>query len=159
MKKIVAIVAVLLVAAVLLCSCGNKGNNENKEFTAKDIEGKWTMSESSSTGTAGDLVGLAGFMVRAKPDNSAVLIFKDGKITAEFEAQDGRKTAELGAYEVHEGKLFINGFRTEPKLEGRKLTLTELPKPTEEGVSKQEETEASMKEISEQGPVMILEKK
>ncbi len=159
MKKIPAIIAVLLVAALLLCSCGNKGNNENRELTAKDFEGRWTMSESSTSGPAGELTGLAGFMVSARVDNSAVIVFKDGKITAEYEAQDGLKTVDLGAYEVSEGKLFINGFRTEPKLEGRKLTLTELPKPTGEEVSGQEATEATMTEVTDQGPVMILEKK
>ena len=156
MRKKLAIIAVLL-AALLLCSCAGKGNNEEKELTAKDIEGKWTVSESSSR-PAGALTGLAGLMVSAKPDDSAVIVFKDGKITAEWEAEDGKKTSDLGAYEVSGGKVFINGFMTEPKLEGKTLTLTELTSSTKESVSKQEDNEPSMIELTE-GVFMVLEKK
>ena len=156
MKKKLAIFAVLL-AALMLCSCAGKGNNEEKKLTAKDIEGRWTVSESSSRPT-GAMTGLAGFMVSAKPDENAVIVFKDGQITAEWEAEDGKKTSDLGAYEVREGKVFINGFRTEPRLEGKTLTLTELTTVTKENVSKQEDNEASMIELTE-GIFMVLEKK
>ena len=115
------------------------------------------MSESSSR-PAGALTGLAGLMVSAKPDDSAVIVFKDGQITAEWEAEDGKKTSDLGAYEVSGGKVFINGFMTEPKLEGKTLTLTELTSSTKESVSKQEDNEPSMIELTE-GVFMVLEKK
>ena len=157
MKKKLAIVAVLLVAA-LLASCGTKENNGEKELTAKDIEGTWTVS-SSSTAPAGDLTGLAGFLTSAKPNDNAVLIFKGGKITAEWEAEDGKKTSDLGTYEVSEGKVIINGFRTEPRLEGNTLTLTELTALTGEGGSGQDDSEASMTEVTKEGTVMILERK
>ena len=157
MKKKLAIVAVLLVAA-LLASCGTKENNGEKELTAKDIEGIWTVS-SSSTAPAGDLTGLAGFLTSAKTNDNAVLIFKGGKITAEWEAEDGKKTSDLGTYEVSEGKVIINGFRTEPRLEGNTLTLTELTALTGEGGSGQDDSEASMTEVTKEGTVMILERK
>lgn len=53
----------------------------------------------------------------------------------EWEAQDGKKTSELGAYEVSEGNVIINGFKTEPKLEGNKLTLYQFT-PKEDGIFK-----------------------
>ena len=158
MKKTLAMIALLLVAALLLVSCGSKENKENKEFTAKDIEGRWTVSE-SSTAPAGELTGLAGFLMSARSNVNGIVVFKDGKITVECEEQDGKKTYELGAYEVSEGKVFINGFMTEPKLEDKTLTLTELPKPTQEEESEQEITEATMTEVTGEGTVMILEKK
>ena len=117
MKKKLVVIAALLAAALLLVSCGSK---ENKEFTAKDIEGRWTISESSQ-GTDG---GLGGFLVSARVDDKGVVVFRDGKITAEVEAEDGLKIYELGAYEVNEGRVFINGIMTEPKLEDGKVTLT-----------------------------------
>ncbi len=148
----------LLVAALLLCSCGTKESNGEKELTAKDIEGTWTVS-SSSTAPAGDLTGLAGFLTSAKPNDNAVLVFKGGKITAEWEAEDGKKTSDLGTYEVSEGKVIINGFRTEPKLEGNTLTLTQLTAPAGESGSQQDDNEASMTEVTKEGTVMILERK
>ena len=157
MKKTLAMIAVLLVAALLLSSCDSKENNGEKKLTANDIEGTWTVSDSSSK-PAGLLTGLAGFLVSAKPDESAVLTFQNGKITAEWEAEDGKKTADLGAYEVSEGDVFINGFRTEATLEGKTLTLTQLAPPTEEGVTKREDNEATMTEVTEK-TVMILERK
>ena len=103
-------------------------------------------------------------MVRAKPDDSAVLIFKDGKITAEWEAQDGKKASDLGAYEVSEGDVIINGFRTKARLEGRTLTLTQLAPPKGDGAYREEDgvykrvDDPSVTEVPEKA-VMILERK
>ena len=78
----------------------------------------------------GDLAGLEGFLVSTRVNDNAVVIFKDGKITAEWEAEDGKKTSELGGYEVNEGYVFINSIKAEPKLEGKTLTLTDLTSET-----------------------------
>ncbi len=157
MKKNLAILAVLLAAALLLCSCAGQNNNGERQLTAKDVEGRWTVSDSSSR-PADLMSGLAGFMVSARPDDSAVLVFKDGKITAEWEAQDGKKTSDLGAYEVSEGDVIINGFRTQAKLEGKTLTLTQLAPASEQDAAKQNDNVATMTELTEK-TVMILERK
>ena len=130
MKKKLMVIAALLVMALLLASCSSKGN---KEFTAKDIEGRWKVDYDASTTSIDDPSGLHGFMVSARADDSAVVVFKDGQITVEWVAQDGKKTASLGSYEVKEGSVFINGFSTEPKLEGNKLILSQKT-PIEGGV-------------------------
>ena len=130
MKKTLAIIAMLLVAALLLCSCGNKENNGEKKLTARDIEGRWTVDYIASSTPKGDLAGLEGFLVSTRVNDNAVVIFKDGKITAEWEAEDGKKTSELGGYEVNEGYVFINSIKAEPKLEGKTLTLTDLTSET-----------------------------
>ena len=157
MKKKLAFFLALLAAALLLCSCGCKENNGEKKVTAKDIEGKWTVSDQSKK-PAGLMTELAGFLVSAKPNENAVLIFKDGKITAEWEAEDGKKTSDLGAYEVSEGDVFINGFRAEATLEGKTLTLTQLVTPSEVESTKQDDNVATMTEITEK-TIMILERK
>ena len=124
MKKKLVIIAMLLAAVLLLGSCADNGE---KKLTARDIEGTWTLSDASYSQDDG-ISDLAGFLVSAKPSgDNAVLIFKDGKITTEWEAQDGKKTSELGSYQVSDGRVFINGFVVdEAKLEGRTLTLTKL---------------------------------
>ena len=53
-----------------------------------------------------------------KPDTSAVLILKGGKITWEWEAQDGKKTSEAGRYEVIDGEVFFSSVKLRAKLEG-----------------------------------------
>ncbi len=68
----------LLAAALLLGSCAGQQNNGEKQLTARDIEGTWTVSDSSTKSESWQ-TSLDGFMVIAKPDDSAVLIFKDGK--------------------------------------------------------------------------------
>ena len=137
-KKILALALVLVIAAVaVVCvSCASNGNNGQKKLTAGDIEGTWKVDYDASTTSADNDSSLAAFMVMARPEDSAVVVFKGGKITAEWEAQDGKHTSELGAYEVvNEGDLIINGFKTEPTLEGNKLTLYQFT-PKEEGVFK-----------------------
>ena len=124
MKRRLMIIAMLLAAVLLLGSCADNGE---KKLTARDIEGTWTLSDASYSQDDG-ISELAGFLVSAKPNgDNSVVIFKDGKITTEWEAQDGKKTSELGAYQVSDGRLFINGFVVdEVKVEGRTLTLTQL---------------------------------
>ena len=134
-KKILILALVLVIAAVaVVCvSCANNGNNGQKKLTAGDIEGTWKVDYDASTTSADNDSSLAAFIVMTRPDDSAVVVFKGGKITAEWEAQDGKHTSELGAYEVvNDGDLIINGFRAEPTLEGRKLTLYQFI-PKEEG--------------------------
>ena len=163
MKKKMAIISVLLMAALLLASCAGQQNNGEKKLTAKDIEGTWIVSD-SSTLSENRKVALDGFIVSAKPDDSAVLVFKDGKITAEWETQDGKQTSNLGNYEVSEGAVIINGFMTEARLEGKTLTLTELAPPKGEEVYKIEDgvyklaDDPSVTEVPEKA-VMVLERK
>ena len=160
MKKKLAIFALLL-AAALLVSCAGQQNNEAKQLTAKDIEGTWTVSDSSAR-SAGGKLSLDGFML--KPDTSAVLIFRDGKITWEWEAQDGKKTSDEGSYEVIEGDLFISSVKIRAKLEGKTLTLTELAPPKGEGAYKEEDgvykliDDPSVTEVPDKA-VVILERK
>ena len=103
-----------------------------------------------------------GFML--KPDTSAVLIFRDGKITWEWEAQDGKKTSDEGSYEVIEGDLFISSVKIRAKLEGKTLTLTELAPPKGEGAYKEEDgvykliDDPSVTEVPDKA-VVILERK
>ena len=144
----------MVAALLLLCSCGS---NENKKLTAKDLEGTWTVSESSSF-PDGELTALAGFLVSARSNTNAVVIFKDGKITTEWEAEDRKKTSELGSYKVSDGTLFINGFQPEVKLEGKTPTLFEMGPATKEEESKKNDNEAALIEMVPK-TVMILEKK
>ena len=161
MKKKLAIFALLLAAALLLVSCAGQQNNGDKQLTAKDIEGTWTVSDSSAR-SAGGKLSLDGFML--KPVTSAVLIFRDGKITWEWEAQDGKKTSDEGSYEVIEGDLFISSVKIRAKLEGKTLTLTELAPPKGEGAYKEEDgvykliDDPSVTEVPDKA-VVILERK
>ena len=68
-----------------------------------------------------------------KPDTSAVLVLKGGKITWEWEAQDGKHTSEAGAYEVIDGDVLFSSVKLNGKLEGKTLTLTQLAPPTQDG--------------------------
>ena len=121
MKKKMAIVAMLLAAALLLGSCAGQNNGE-KKLTTGDIEGTWTVSDKSVHSK--DFLSLDGFIL--KPDTSAVLILRGGKITWEWEAQDGKHTSDAGAYEVNDGVVSFSSVKLNAKLEGRTLTLTQL---------------------------------
>lgn len=121
MKKKMAIVAMLLAAALLLGSCAGQNNGE-KKLTTGDIEGTWTVSDKSVHSK--DYLSLDGYML--KPDTSAVLVLRGGKITWEWEAQDGKHTSEDGGYEVKDGEVFFSSVKLNAKLEGRTLTLTQL---------------------------------
>ena len=118
----------LLVAALLLVSCAGQNNGE-KKLTTGDIEGTWTVSDKSVQSKS--FLSLDGFIL--KPDTSAVLILRGGKITWEWEAQDGKHTSEAGAYEVRDGDVFFSSVRLSGKLEGKTLTLTQLAPPTKDG--------------------------
>ena len=128
MKKKMAIVAMLLVAALLLASCAGQNSGE-KKLTTGDIEGTWTVSDKSVHSK--DYLSLDGYMT--KPDTSAVLVLRGGKITWEWEAQDGKHTSENGSYEVKDGEVIFSSTKLNAKLEGRTLTLTQLAKPKGEG--------------------------
>lgn len=128
MKKKLAIVAMLLAAALLLGSCAGQNNGE-KKLTTGDIEGTWTVSDKSIHSK--DYLSLDGFML--KPDTSAVLVLRGGKITWEWEAQDGKHTSEDGGYEVIDGEVFFSSVKLNAKLEGRTLTLTQLAPPKNDG--------------------------
>lgn len=128
MKKKMAIVAMLLAAALLLGSCAGQNNGE-KKLTTGDIEGTWTVSDKSVHSK--DYLSLDGYML--KPDTSAVLVLRGGKITWEWEAQDGKHTSEDGGYEVKDGEVFFSSVKLNAKLEGRTLTLTQLAPPKNDG--------------------------
>ena len=130
MKKKMAIVAMLLAAALLLASCAGQNSGE-KKLTTGDIEGTWTVSDKSVKSK--EFLELDGFIL--KPDTSAVLILRGGKITWEWEAQDGKHTSDAGAYEVIDGEVFFSGIiKLNAKLEGKTLTLTQLASPKNDGV-------------------------
>ena len=128
MKKKLIILALLLAAALLLTSCAGNNNGE-KKLTTGDIEGTWTVSDKSVHSK--DYLSLDGYMT--KPDTSAVLVLRGGKITWEWEAQDGKHTSEDGSYEVIDGEVIFSSTKLNAKLEGRTLTLTQLAKPKGEG--------------------------
>ena len=128
MKKKLAILALLLAAALLLTSCAGNNNGE-KKLTTGDIEGTWTVSDASVLSNGH--LSLDGIIL--KPDTSAVLVLRGGKITWEWEAQDGKKTSESGGYEVIDGEVFFSSVKLRAKLEGKTLTLTELAPPKGEG--------------------------
>ena len=159
MKKKLAIFAVLLAAALLLTACAGKNNGE-KKLTTGDIEGTWTVSDASVL-SKGHL-SLDGMIL--KPDSNAVLILRGGKITWEWEAQDGKKTSEAGNYQVTDGDVFFSGVRLRAKLEGKTLTLTELAPPKGEGAYKEEDgvykliDDPSVTEVPDKA-VVILERK
>ena len=119
----------LLVAALLLVSCAGQNNGE-KKLTTGDIEGTWTVSDKSVQSKS--FLSLDGFIL--KPDTSAVLILRGGKITWEWEAQDGKHTSEAGAYEVIDGDVLFSSVKLSAKLEGKTLTLTQLAPPKNDGV-------------------------
>ena len=120
----------LLVAALLLASCAGQNNGE-KKLTTGDIEGTWIVSDKSTRSSGGNL-SLDSYML--KPDTSAVLVLRGGKITWEWEAQDGKHTSEAGAYEVNDGDVFFSSVKLNARLEGRTLTLTQLAPPKNDGV-------------------------
>ena len=128
MKKKLIILALLLAAALLLTSCAGNNNGE-KKLTTGDIEGTWTVSDKSVHSK--DYLSLDGYMT--KPDTSAVLVLRGGKITWEWEAQDGKHTSEDGSYEVIDGEVIFSSTKLNAKLEGRTLTLTQLAKPKKDG--------------------------
>ena len=128
MKKKLIILALLLAAALLLTSCAGNNNGE-KKLTTGDIEGTWTVSDKSVHSK--DYLSLDGYMT--KPDTSAVLVLRGGKITWEWEAQDGKHTSEDGSYEVKDGEVFFSSVKLNAKLEGRTLTLTQLAPAKGEG--------------------------
>ena len=129
MKKNLAILVVLLLAAaLLLCSCAGQNNGE-KKLTTGDIEGTWTVSDKSIESKS--FLALDSYIL--KPDTSAVLVLKGGKITWEWEAQDGKHTSEAGAYEVIDGDVLFSSVKLNGKLEGKTLTLTQLAPPTQDG--------------------------
>ena len=128
MKKKLIILALLLAAALLLTSCAGNNNGE-KKLTTGDIEGTWTVSDKSVHSK--DYLSLDGYMT--KPDTSAVLVLRGGKITWEWEAQDGKHTSENGSYEVKDGEVIFSSTKLNAKLEGRTLTLTQLAKPKNDG--------------------------
>ena len=128
MKKKMAIVAMLLVAALLLASCAGQNSGE-KKLTTGDIEGTWTVSDKSVQSK--EFLALDGFIL--KPDDSAVLVLRSGKITWEWQNQEGKQTSEAGAYEVDDGTVFFSSIRLNAKLEGRTLTLTQLAPPKQDG--------------------------
>ena len=129
MKKKMAIVAMLLVAALLLASCAGQNSGE-KKLTTGDIEGTWTVSDKSVHSK--DFLSLDGFML--KPDTSAVLVLRGGKITWEWKNQEGKQTSEAGAYEVIDGDVLFSSVKLSAKLEGKTLTLTQLAPPKNDGV-------------------------
>lgn len=128
MKKKLIILALLLAAALLLTSCAGNNNGE-KKLTTGDIEGTWTVSDKSVHSK--DYLSLDGYMT--KPDTSAVLVLRGGKITWEWEAQDGKHTSENGSYEVKDGEVIFSSTKLNAKLEGRTLTLTQLAPAKGEG--------------------------
>ena len=128
MKKKLIILALLLAAALLLTSCAGNNNGE-KKLTTGDIEGTWTVSDKSVQSK--EFLELDGFIL--KPDTSAVLVLRGGKITWEWEAQDGKHTSENGSYEVKDGEVIFSSTKLNAKLEGRTLTLTQLAKPKNDG--------------------------
>ena len=128
MKKKLIILALLLAAALLLTSCAGNNNGE-KKLTTGDIEGTWTVSDKSVHSK--DYLSLDGYMT--KPDTSAVLVLRGGKITWEWEAQDGKHTSEDGSYEVKDGEVIFSSTKLNAKLEGRTLTLTQLAPPKQDG--------------------------
>ena len=155
MKKKLTIIAVLLMAALLLASCSNG------KLTARDIEGTWTVSDASTRSASGDL-SLVYMML--KPDVSAVLVFRNGKIIWEWEAQDGKKSSEEGSYEVIDGDLFISSVKIQAKLEGRTLTLTELAPLKVEGAYREEDGVYKLVDdptvtVVPEKAVMVLERK
>ena len=121
MKKKMAIVAMLLVAALLLASCAGQNSGE-KKLTTGDIEGTWTVSDKSVQSK--EFLALDGFIL--KPDDSAILVLRGGKITWEWQNQEGKQTSEAGAYEVIDGDVLFSSVKLRAKLEGRTLTLTQL---------------------------------
>ena len=161
MKKKLAIFTVLLAAALLLAACAGKNNGE-KKLTTGDIEGTWTVSDASVL-SKGHL-SLDGMIL--KPDTSAVLVLRGGKITWEWEAQDGKKTSEAGSYEVTDGDVFFSSVSLRAKLEGKTLTLTELAPPKGEGTYKYNEEDGlyhkaddpSVTEMPDKA-VLVLERK
>ena len=161
MKKKLAIIAVMLVAALLLASCGGQNNGE-KKLTTGDIEGTWTVSDASVLSK--EHLSLDGMIL--KPDTSAVLVLRGGKITWEWEAQDGKKTSEAGSYEVNDGDVFFSSVKLRAKLEGKTLTLTELAAPKGEGAYTYNEEDGayhktddpSVTEVPDKA-VLVLERK
>ena len=160
MKKKLAIIVMLLVAGLLLASCAGQNNGE-KKLTTGDIEGTWTVSDSSTRSKDGKLE-LDTYML--KPDTSAVLVLRGGKINWEWEAQDGKHTSEDGGYEVKDGDVFFSSVRVNAKLEGKTLTLTEYGAPKGEGVFKlvdgvyTSESDPSVTEVADKA-ILVLERK
>ena len=146
---------------LLLVSCAGQNNGE-KKLTTGDIEGTWTVSDKSVQSKS--FLSLDGFIL--KPDTSAVLILRGGKITWEWEAQDGKHTSEAGVYEVNDGDVFFSSVRLSGKLEGKTLTLTELAAPKAEGafIYKEEDgayhksDDPSVIEVPDKA-VLVLERK
>ena len=153
MKKKLAIVAMLLAAALLLAACAGQNSGE-KKLTTRDIEGTWTVSD-KSVFSKGHL-SLDGMIL--KPDTSAVLILKGGKITWEWEAQDGKKTSEAGSYEVIDGEVFFSSVKLRAKLEGKTLTLTELDTPKGDGAYKYSEEDGAYHKADDPSVIQVPDK-
>ncbi len=153
MKKKLAIFAVLLAAALLLAACAGKNNGE-KKLTTGDIEGTWTVSDASVL-SKGHL-SLDGMIL--KPDTSAVLILRGGKITWEWQAQDGKKTSEAGSYEVIDGDVFFSSVKLRAKLEGKTLTLTQVAAPKGEGAYIYNEEDGAYHKVDDPSVIEVPDK-
>ena len=127
---ILALVLVIAAVAVVCVSCANNGNSGEKKLTTGDIEGTWTVSDNSVQSK--EFLALDGFIL--KPDDSAVLVLRGGKITWEWQNQEGKQTSEAGAYEVIDGDVLFSSVKLSAKLEGKTLTLTQLAPPKNDGV-------------------------
>lgn len=127
---ILALVLVIAAVAVVCVSCANNGNNGEKKLTTGDIEGTWTVSDKSVQSK--EFLALDGFIL--KPDDSAILVLRGGKITWEWQNQEGKQTSEAGAYEVIDGDVLFSSVKLSAKLEGKTLTLTQLAPPKNDGV-------------------------
>ena len=153
MKKKLAIFALLLAAALLLASCAGQNNGE-KKLTTGDIEGTWTVSDASVHSKG--FLSLDGMIL--KPDSSAVLVLRGGKITWEWEAQDGKKTSEAGSYEVTDGDVFFSSVRLRAKLDGKTLTLTELAAPKGEGSYTYKEEDGAYHKADDPSVIQVPDK-
>ena len=129
MKKTLAIIAVLLSVVLLLTGCGKK------TITEKDLEGNWTVKESTAAGED----SLASFIHAATMflGQGGGLRISGERICLARNIEYEMLYGDICTFELKDGKMIIHDldeiedvpdfgdFEADFKLEGNKLTLTQ----------------------------------
>jgi hypothetical protein len=128
MKKTTALIAVLMAVVLLLSACGKK------TITEKDLEGKWSVTESTARGEN----NLSAFIQAANTfwGQGGGLIISGERICLASNLKYEMREGDICTFELKDGKIIIHDLDTEDvpdfgdfeadiKLEGKKLILTD----------------------------------
>ena len=106
LKKILALVLCLMMAMVLLTSCGGS------------IEGEWELEDIKGVGVDDEMKMLKEL------GGSIIFVFDDGEVTMKMSLMD-ESMSETGEYEIKGNQISIDGADfVDFKVSGKKLTIS-----------------------------------